>query len=186
MTWIDILMIGIALSADAFAASICRGLVAKEEKIQEGVVTGIFFGVAQGLMPLLGWLLGRSFSQYIQQLDHWIAFVLLGMIGLNMIKDSYKNEETVCRYQRNYKELMTMAIATSIDALAVGVTFAFLQTNIGWGILCIGCITFSLSFVGVWLGAKLGSAIEKYAKLVGGIVLILIGTKILIEHLGVI
>lgn len=185
MTLIELVLVSIALSADAFAAAICQGLAMPHKRLRMSLVTGLYFGGFQAGMPLIGWLLGKQFSHHIASMDHWVAFFLLGIIGINMIKESSKEEDEADFSQSiNHKLLVTMAFATSIDALAVGVTFAFLHINILGGIIMIGLITFSLSFMGVLLGATLGAKFERYAKLVGGIALILIGTKILIEHLG--
>ena len=138
-------------------------------------------------MPLVGFLIGKQFESYITSVDHWIAFALLAIIGGKMIFDTFhEEEETVCEYKMNYKELLILAIATSIDALAVGITFAFLQVNIWEAITIIGVTTFVLSIVGVYIGHRFGSKYEKGAQLAGGIILILIGVKILLEHLGII
>ena len=151
------------------------------------LLIALFFGGFQALMPLTGYLLGSQFSGYIERFDHWIAFVLLALIGFNMIKESREEEEEEKPYAGvNFKELLILAVATSIDALAVGVTFAFLQVNIVSAITIIGCTTFVISIAGVYVGNVFGSRYKSRAELTGGIILILIGLKILLEHLGVI
>ena len=186
MTFFELFLIGIGLSMDAFAVSICKGLSMQIDK-KYTLCIGLFFGGFQALMPLTGYLLGSQFSGYIERFDHWIAFVLLALIGFNMIKESREEEEEEKPYAGvNFKELLILAVATSIDALAVGVTFAFLQVNIVSAITIIGCTTFVISIAGVYFGNVFGSRYKSRAELTGGIILILIGLKILLEHLGVI
>ena len=179
VTFFELFLIGIGLSMDAFAVSICKGLSMQKIDKKYTLCIGLFFGGFQALMPLTGYLLGSRFSGYIERFDHWIAFVLLALIGFNMIKES--REAGV-----NFKELLILAVATSIDALAVGVTFAFLQVNIVPAITIIGCTTFVISIAGVYVGNVFGSRYKSRAELTGGVILILIGLKILLEHLGVI
>lgn len=185
---IELLLIGVGLSMDAFAVSICKGLnMKKVNKVHCGVIA-LFFGGFQALMPFLGWVLGRQFESYITSVDHWIAFVLLGVIGGKMVNDARKEGEgESCREETglNLKELFLLAVATSIDALAVGITFAFLKVDILPAIGIIGVITFALSAAGVFIGNIFGSRYKNKAELAGGIILILLGCKILLEHLEV-
>ena len=184
----EIFMIGVGLSMDAFAASICKGLNMRRLNIQNMLIIGLFFGGFQALMPAVGWLLGKQFESYITSVDHWVAFALLVFIGGKMIYDVFteKNEDE-CGEKTNrldMKEVLTLAVATSIDALAVGISFAFLQVDILKAVSVIGVTTFVLSVIGVAVGNVFGSKYEKKATLAGGIILILIGLKILLEHTG--
>lgn len=187
MTFFELFLIGIGLSMDAFAVSICKGLSMQKIDKKYTLCIGLFFGGFQALMPLTGYLLGSRFSGYIERFDHWIAFVLLALIGFNMIKESREEEEEEEKSYAgvNFKELLILAVATSIDALAVGVSFAFLGVRIAPAVTLIGCTTFVLTLVGVWVGNLFGSRYKSRAELTGGIILILIGVKILLEHLGV-
>ena len=187
MTFFELFLIGIGLSMDAFAVSICKGLSMQKIDKKYTLCIGLFFGGFQALMPLTGYLLGSRFSGYIERFDHWIAFVLLALIGFNMIKESREEEKEEEKPYAgvNFKELLILAVATSIDALAVGVTFAFLQVNIVSAVSFIGVTTFILSAVGIRIGNIFGAKYKSRAELVGGIVLILMGLKILLEHLGV-
>lgn len=184
----ELAMIGVGLSMDAFAVAICKGLSMKKVNVRYSVILALFFGGFQALMPLLGWLLGSSFQQYITAIDHWIAFGLLVFLGGKMILDVVKEkDEEVCvteTVQVNVKEFIMLAVATSIDALAVGITFAFLQVHILPSITLIGCITFGFSIAGVLIGNAFGSQFKNKATILGGVILIFIGVKILIEHLG--
>lgn len=184
---IELLLVGIGLAMDAFAVSICKGLNMKKVNKVHCAVIALFFGGFQALMPLIGWALGKQFESYITSVDHWIAFVLLALIGGNMIKESREEEEEVneCNDKLNMKELFLLAIATSIDALAVGITFAFLKVDIIPAIAIIGVVTFVISAIGVFVGNIFGSKYKNRAELAGGIILILIGLKILLEHLGI-
>ncbi len=190
MSYFEIFMIGVGLSMDAFAVAICKGLaMPKLDKVQT-LVIALFFGGFQALMPFIGWMLGKQFESYITSFDHWIAFVLLAIIGGKMILDVIKGgddeEETaVTESKLDIKELFMLAVATSIDALAVGISFAFLQVKIVSAITLIGCTTFCISAFGVFVGHKFGAKYEDKASLVGGVILILIGLKILLEHLGI-
>ena len=187
MTFFELFLIGIGLSMDAFAVSICKGLSMQKIDKTYALCIGLFFGGFQALMPLTGYFLGSQFSGYIEQFDHWITFVLLALIGFNMIKESREEEEEKKPYAGvNFKELLILAVATSIDALAVGVTFAFLQVNIVPAITIIGCTTFVISIAGVYVGNVFGARYKSRAELTGGVILILIGLKILLDHLGVI
>lgn len=181
MNIIDILVIGVGLSMDAFAVSICKGLAMKKMDVKKALVCSLYFGVFQALMPLIGFLLGSGFKNVVSSIDHWIAFVLLGIIGINMIKEA-KSCETV-NDAMDVKTMLTLAVATSIDALAIGVTFAFLKVSIIPAITIIGVTTFVCCFVGVKLGSIFGEKLKTKAEIVGGTVLILMGAKILIEHL---
>lgn len=187
---IELLLIGVGLSMDAFAVSICKGLGMKKVNVKHALTIALFFGGFQALMPLLGWLLGSQFDRHIASMDHWIAFVLLIFIGGKMIVDSLRKEEigtsTEDHLKLDIKELTLMAVATSIDALAVGISFAFLKVNIYPAIALIGCTTFAIAFAGVFVGNFFGARYKRKAEFVGGAILILIGLKILLEHLDVI
>ena len=175
-------MIAIGLAMDSLAVSISGGIVMQPFRMNQSLRLALTMGIFQGGMTLLGWLLGGSFSSYITAFDHWIAFILLGFLGGKMIYESFEEEETTISSFSN-KTLITLGIATSIDAFAIGITFAFLKVNIFTSILTIGVTTFVLCFLAVYLGSRLGEVLKKYAGIFGGIILILIGTKILIEHL---
>ena len=188
MGLLELFLIAVGLSMDAFAVAVCKGLSMRKMRYGQAAVIALFFGGFQALMPLIGWILGRQFEKYITSVDHWIAFVLLGLIGGNMIREAFgkDEEETVeATDHLNVKELLMMAIATSIDALAVGITFAFLQVSIVPAVSFIGCTTFVLAFAGVCIGKIFGAKYKSRAELLGGIILILIGLKILLEHLGI-
>ena len=187
---IELALIAVGLSMDAFAVSVCKGLGMKRLDMGQALVIALFFGGFQALMPLAGWALGSGFESYIEPVDHWIAFALLAFIGGKMLYDAFHEEdgdEPIAgeAARLDLKEILMLAIATSIDALAVGVSFAFLQVDIVPAISLIGVITFALSLVGVAAGHQFGARFEKPATVVGGVVLILIGLKILLEHLGV-
>jgi len=185
----EIILIGVGLSADAFSVAVCKGLNMRKLNLKHGYIIALFFGVFQAVMPLIGYLLGTGFSSYIEAIDHWIAFVLLAFIGGKMaveaIRDKGDDEEEKSD-ALNLGELTVMAVATSIDALAVGITFAFLDVKIIPAAAIIGVTTFGLSLAGVLIGNKFGAKYKNKAELAGGIILILIGLKILLEHLGVI
>ena len=187
MGFFELFLIGIGLSMDAFAVAICKGLGMERINKRDTLLLALFFGGFQALMPLTGYLLGSRFASYIERWDHWIAFVLLAFIGGNMIRESREQEEEETKHcgSIRYRELVTLAVATSIDALAVGVSFAFLGVHIAPAVTLIGCTTFVLTLVGVWVGNLFGSRYKSRAELTGGIILILIGVKILLEHLGV-
>ncbi len=191
MGFIELFLIGAGLSMDAFAVSVCKGLNMRDKiNYKHSVVIALFFGGFQALMPLIGYLLGVKFENMIKSFDHWIAFGLLGFIGGKMIIDAVKGGEEddsgESSGKLDLKELFMLAVATSIDALAVGITFAFLQVNIWSAIAIIGTTTFVISLAGVVIGNRFGSRYENKAAIAGGIILILIGTKILLEHLGII
>ena len=187
MSILEIFFFGVGLSMDAFAVALCKGLNMKKINYYHTVIIALFFGGFQALMPLAGWLLGKQFEDYITSVDHWIAFVLLVYIGGKMIYESIKGEEeeSGTGERLDYKELLIMAVATSIDALAVGITLAFFKVSILQSITVIGITTFVLSIIGVTIGNRFGMKFKKKAEISGGIILILIGTKILLEHLGI-
>ena len=196
MGLLDLLLVAVGLSMDAFAVSVCKGLNTKKHPAKAGLIAGVYFGGFQALMPTIGYLLGSQFESMITQIDHWIAFVLLVVIGGHMVVEVLRGEDEedeVClcaaeaaEEHLDIKELFLLAIATSIDALAVGVTFAFLQVNIVPAIIIIGSVTFVISAAGVFIGNIFGSKYKSSAELAGGIILILLGIKILLEHLGIV
>lgn len=186
MNFIDIFLIGIALSMDAFAVSICKGLSVKKVSAKHVLTVGVYFGGFQALMPTLGFLLGYKFESFITNIDHWIAFVLLAIIGGNMIREALGKDEDEENDDFSFRVMLPLAVATSIDALTVGISFAFLGVDIVTAALLIGATTFVLSGVGIFVGNIFGSKYKSKAELAGGVVLILIGLKILLEHLGVI
>jgi len=184
MNYPEISLIAVGLSMDAFAVSITLGLSVKKPRLKEFMLPGIYFGFFQMLMPLIGYFTGTLFASKIQTFDHWIAFVLLGFIGGNMIKESFeKNEEDTDKNQFLFMNMLLLAIATSIDALAVGVTFAFFSINIFAAISIIGIATFCISIAGVKIGNIFGMKFKSKAEFLGGAVLVLLGLKILLEHL---
>jgi len=178
-----LLLLAVGLSMDAFAVSICKGLSMKKATVKAGAVCGVWFGGFQALMPLIGYLLGVNFRELIERFDHWIAFVLLALIGISMIREACDKEEAMDD-DFSFRAMLPLALATSIDALAVGVTFAFLAVDIVPAVVFIGVITFVLSAIGVKVGNVFGMKYKSKAELFGGIVLILMGCKILLEHLG--
>ncbi|BAK44395.1 manganese efflux pump MntP family protein [Eggerthella sp. YY7918] len=190
MGLLELFLIAVGLSMDAFAVSVCKGLCMKRLNVRQAFVIALFFGGFQGLMPLIGWALGTQFERFITPVDHWIAFGLLALIGGKMLWDALHEDDEALACPADGKldmrELVMLAIATSIDALAVGITFAFLRVDIAVSVGLIGLTTFVLSLVGVAVGHRFGARYEKPATIVGGVVLILIGLKILLEHLGII
>ena len=191
MGFIELALIGVGLSMDAFAVSICKGLSMRKVDKKYMLVLAAFFGGFQALMPTLGWFLGSQFQAYITAVDHWIAFILLTLIGgkmiLDVIKEKGENEE-VCpddSVRIDLKEFFLLAVATSIDALAVGITFAFLQVKLASSVIIIGCITFCFTVAGVLIGNVFGTKFKDKATILGGVILIAIGVKILLEHLGI-
>ena len=185
MTLVELFILAVGLSMDAMAVAICKGLSVQELKPRHAVTVGLYFGGFQAGMPLVGYFLGRSFQSYIESIDHWIAFVLLGLIGANMIKESFGDAEE-CDCSFGPRAMLPMAVATSIDALAVGVTFALLpDVSITAAVSFIGIVTLTLSAAGVYVGHLFGARFKSKAELTGGVVLILMGCKILLEHLGV-
>ena len=188
--FIELLLMGIGLAMDAFAVSICKGLGMSRLNKKQAVVIGLYFGGFQALMPFIGWLLGSQFQRYITSIDHWIAFILLGLIGGKMIVEAVKgwNEEDVVEVEDkpiDHKNMLVLAVATSIDALAVGITFAFLGTPIVEAITIIGITTMVISIAGVVVGNFFGSRYKSKAEFIGGLILVLLGLKILLEHLGI-
>lgn len=186
MNFIDIFLIGVALSMDAFAVSICKGLSVKKVSSKHVLTVGVYFGGFQALMPTVGFLLGYKFESFITSIDHWIAFILLALIGGNMIREALGKDDEHENDDFSVKAMLPLAVATSIDALAVGISFAFLDVDIVQAALLIGITTFVLSGVGIFVGNIFGSKYKSKAELLGGAVLILIGLKILLEHLGVV
>ncbi len=192
MDLLSLFFIAVGLSMDAFAVSICKGLAMDKVTLRKAGIVGLWFGGFQGLMPLFGYLLGSQFEKYITSIDHWIAFILLGIIGISMIKEALPSKKPFpdCGDNANdsldIKTMFLLALATSIDALTVGITFAFLRVHILPAVLFIGCITFALSAAGVKIGNVFGAKYKNKAELAGGIILILMGIKILIEHLGIV
>ncbi|MCI9073367.1 MAG: manganese efflux pump [Lachnospiraceae bacterium] len=184
MTLLNLFLIAVGLSMDAFAVSVCKGLAMEKAPLKKAAVAGAWFGSFQALMPLLGYLLGSRFEKYITHIDHWIAFGLLALIGANMVKEAFSKEEEKASSTMYFKEMFLLAVATSIDALAVGITFAFLRVDLLPAVCFIGATTFVLSALGVKVGNLFGSRYKSRAELAGGILLILMGFKILLEHLG--
>ena len=182
---LELFILAIGLSMDAFAVAICKGLSVQKLEVKHMLIVGAYFGGFQALMPAIGYLLGSQFEHLIVSVDHWIAFFLLLFIGGNMIKESRETDVEDLDDDFGFKTMLLLAIATSIDALAVGVTFAFLRVDIVAAVLFIGCITFICSAIGVKLGNVFGAKYKSKAELAGGVILILIGTKILLEHLGI-
>jgi putative Mn2+ efflux pump MntP len=190
MTWLELFFIAVGLSMDAFAVALCKGLVMDRIRVKDGVLVALFFGGFQALMPLLGFFLADRFAGKIEAFDHWIAFVLLAIIGGNMIRESLSKDDedecSDCNCSLAVGAMFVLAIATSIDALAVGVTLALLEVNILAVVLSIGLCTFIISAVGVKVGNVFGAKFKSKAEFLGGAVLVLMGIKILLEHLGVI
>ena len=186
MGFFELFLIGIGLSMDAFAVAICKGLGMERINKRDALLLALFFGGFQALMPLMGYLLGSRFASYIERWDHWIAFVMLAFIGGNMIREALSKDEDKLDGSLAFKTMLLLAIATSIDALAVGITFAFLPgTRIVPAVALIGSITFVFSTAGIRLGNVFGLRYKRKAEFAGGVILILLGTKILLEHLGV-
>lgn len=189
MGFFEIFMIGVGLSMDAFAASVCKGLSMRKAEVKNILIIALFFGGFQALMPFIGWALGTQFESYITSIDHWIAFVLLAFIGGKMIAEAVRSEDENVEIDKmdpplDLKEMFVLAVATSIDALAVGITFAFLNYPIGEAVTIIGLTTFCISIGGIYVGNFFGNRYKKKAEIAGGIILVLIGVKILLEHLG--
>ena len=185
MSIVEIIVISIGLAMDAFAASICKGLAVKEINFRKCIVVGLYFGIFQALMPLIGYFLGSFLGDVILRVDHWIAFALLTFIGSSMLIDATSNKESHNNDNINFKTMFPLAIATSIDALAIGVTFAFLKVNIIISVLFIGIITFVLSTIGAKIGNKFGNKYEKASQILGGLILLALALKILLTHLGI-
>lgn len=185
MSLISVFLIGVGLSMDACAVSFAKGMCLKDKAFRYACLLAAAFGLFQAGMPLLGWWIGQYFEGFITVIDHWIAFIMLGTIGYHMIKEAKTKEDTpiCCEASIPFKDIIILAVATSIDALAVGISFAFLQVDIISAIGLIGITTFVISFAAVIIGNRIGGFMGKYAEILGGIILIAIGLKILIEHL---
>lgn len=192
MSLLELLIIAVGLSMDAFAVSICKGLSMKDISIKKAGIVGLYFGTFQAGMPLIGYFLGVKFHDKITSMDHWIAFILLGIIGINMIRGSKNCECEINDYDENindsldFKNMFVLAVATSIDALVAGVTFAFLNVNITLAVSLIGVVTFVLSMIGVKIGIRFGDKCKSKAELVGGLILVFMGFKILLSHMEII
>ena len=194
MGFVELFLVAVGLSMDAFAVAVCKGLGMKRLDVRQALVIALFFGGFQALMPVAGWILGSGFQSLIEPIDHWVAFALLAFIGAKMLVDGIRGEgegegegdgPSGGAAALDVRELLALAVATSIDALAVGITFAFLQVDIAPSAALIGVVTFALSLGGVALGHQFGARFERPATIAGGAVLILIGLKILLEHLGI-
>lgn len=186
MGLLELFLIAVGLSMDAFAVSVCKGLSLGKIKWKHMCIAGLWFGGFQGLMPAIGYFFGSFFTEFITSFSHWIAFFLLLFIGGNMIKESRSKEEDELDASMTIKSMFLLAVATSIDALAVGVSFAFMQVQIVWAVVFIGVITFALSAFGVKVGSLFGMKYKSRAEFAGGLVLVIIGLKILLEGLGII
>ena len=184
MGLIELFLIAVGLSMDAFAVSVCKGLAMPKCTFKKAAIVGLWFGGFQALMPAIGYILGAQFQEAIASIEHWIAFVLLALIGGNMIHEALDNDEEEADASLDVKTMFLLAVATSIDALAIGITFAFLKVNIIPAVCFIGIVTFIISFAGVKIGNVFGARYKNKAEIVGGIILILLGLKILLEHLG--
>lgn len=185
MSFVSLLLLAIGLSMDAFAVAVCKGLATRELNWKHMIIVGLWFGGFQALMPTLGYFLGAMFEQYITAVDHWVAFILLGLIGANMIRESRSCEEEEVDASFAFKPMLLMAVATSIDALAAGIPLPALDVNIIMAAAFIGVCTFTLSAVGVKVGNIFGARFKSAAELTGGVILVLLGTQILLEHLGI-
>lgn len=185
MDLLSLFILAVGLSMDAFAVSICKGLAMDRVTLKKAGIVGLWFGGFQALMPAIGYLLGSRFEQFITAIDHWIAFILLGIIGASMIKEALSKDEEHATASLDVNTMFLLAVATSIDALAVGVTFAFLQVTIVAAVLFIGMTTLILSMIGVKVGNIFGLRYKAKAEIAGGVILILMGIKILLEHLGI-
>lgn len=183
---IEILLISIGLAMDAFAVSVCKGLAMKKMSWEKAIIIGLYFGIFQAVMPVIGYFLGTTFEKFITNVDHWVAFILLVGIGINMVKEAFDKESENRNDNVDVKTMLVLSIATSIDALAIGITFACLKIHIVMPVITIGLITFIISVIGVKIGNRFGDKYEKKAEIMGGVILILLGIKILLEHLGII
>lgn len=179
----ELIILAVGLSMDAFAVSICKGLSVDKLEVKHMCLAGIWFGGFQALMPLIGFLLGSTFASYVQKFDHWIALILLAFIGFNMVRESFGDDDDSVEDSFSVKTMFLMAVATSIDALAVGVTFAFLKVNVIFAVITIGIITFLFSAAGIKIGNVFGLRFKSKAELAGGMILILLGIKIFAEHM---
>ena len=183
---IELILLSIGLGMDAFAVSVCKGISVKKMNWKKACIIGLYFGGFQAIMPVIGYFFGSSFESIITNIDHWIAFILLAIIGAKMIQEAFQKEEEEYNEDISVKTMIVLSIATSIDALAVGITFAFLKVNLLLAITLIGTITFILSVIGTKIGNRFGDKYKSKAELAGGIILIIIGLKILLEHIGII
>ncbi|OKZ78409.1 MAG: hypothetical protein BHW01_01180 [Clostridium sp. 27_14] len=183
---IELILLSIGLGMDAFAVSVCKGISMKKMNWKKACIIGLYFGGFQAIMPVIGYFFGSSFESIITNIDHWIAFILLAIIGAKMIQEAFQKEEEEYNEDISVKTMIVLSIATSIDALAVGITFAFLKVNLLLAITLIGTITFILSVIGTKIGNRFGDKYKSKAELAGGIILIIIGLKILLEHIGII
>ena len=183
---IEILLISIGLAMDAFAVSVCKGLAMKKMSWKKAIIIGLYFGIFQAVMPVIGYFLGTTFERFITYVDHWVAFILLVGIGINMVKEAFNKESENRNDNVEMKTMLVLSIATSIDALAIGITFACLKIQIVMPVITIGLITFIISVIGVKIGNQFGDKYGKKAEIMGGVILILLGIKILLEHLGII
>ena len=187
MSALELFILAVGLSMDAFAVSICKGLAVKRIDIKKAAIVGLWFGGFQALMPMIGYFLGSRFSNAIQSVDHWVAFILLSLIGANMIREALSRDEDAGRDSGSlsFKTMLMLAVATSIDALAAGITFAFLDVDIALAAGMIGCTTCIISMAGAKVGSVFGTKYKSKAELTGGVMLILLGLKVLLEHTGV-
>lgn len=187
MSVLEILILAVGLSMDAFAVSICKGLAVKRIDMGKAGIVGLWFGGFQALMPMIGYFLGSRFSNTIQSVDHWVAFILLSLIGANMIREALSRDEDAGRDSGSlsFKTMLMLAVATSIDALAAGITFAFLDVDIVGAVSIIGCTTCIISMAGAKVGSVFGTKYKSKAEMTGGVMLILLGLKILLEHTGI-
>ena len=183
MNFLEVFMIGIGLAMDAFAVSVCKGLSLTKINYKSFFIIALYFSIFQAIMPLIGYLIGTTFENLITNIDHWLAFFLLGIIGINMIKETTNENSENINDKLDFKTMSVLSLATSIDALTVGITFAFLKTNIIKNITAIGITTFIITFLGVIIGNKFGSKYEKKSQIFGGLILMFMGLKILLEHL---
>ena len=186
MSAVELLLLSIGLAMDAFAVSVCKGISMKKMNWKKAIIIGLYFGGFQALMPTIGYFLGSAFQSLITSIDHWIAFILLGIIGGGMIKEAFEDDKENVNDDVGFKTMIILAIATSIDALAVGITFAFFNVNLILAVSLIGIITFIISVIGTKIGNRFGDKYERKAEMVGGIILIFLGIKILLEHIGII
>ena len=186
MEIIELILLSIGLGMDAFAVSVCKGISMKKMNWKKACIIGLYFGGFQAIMPVIGYFFGSSFESIITNIDHWIAFILLAIIAAKMIQEAFQKEEEEYNEDIIVKTMIVLSIATSIDALAVGITFAFLKVNLLLAITLIGTITFILSVIGTKIGNRFGDKYKSKAELAGGIILIIIGLKILLEHIGII
>ena len=186
MEIIELILLTIGLGMDAIAVSVCKGISMKKMNWKKACIIGLYFGGFQAIMPVIGYFFGSSFESIITNIDHWIAFILLAIIGAKMIQEAFQKEEEEYNEDISVKTMIVLSIATSIDALAVGITFAFLKVNLLLAITLIGTITFILSVIGTKIGNRFGDKYKSKAELAGGIILIIIGLKILLEHIGII